>query len=139
MKKLLFLLCISVLTLSSCSEKRTSSKLYLRQLVKGVEVSKSSSGGFFLFMGGFSSSEQSDVSIKCFANVGGRYRLMTIPYDDIRIVINDSITTPYILVEYSSEKTYTDDEIIDYSFYSNVYVIYCPERYLPEKLLPIGL
>ena len=129
-------------TIVSCEwakdKQFTSSKLELRQLVKETETSSHSSGWFFFITGGYSSETTQRTYVKVFANVDGEYRYIEMPIEDIRIVINNNISTPYIQIRYTNSKQRNNNDLLEYSW-GHIYVITCPEIYLPEKLLPITL
>ena len=130
------------MTIISCKEVTyrdlKSSNLELRQLVKTTEINKSSSGHFFLIAGSYNSKETVNTTVKVFAKVEGRYRIIEMPISMIRIVIDNNLKKPYIQVEYWHHQLVNDEEVLN-SVSKNYYVIYCPEQYLPEKLLPIEL
>lgn len=145
MKKLL-LYGLIILSLYSCkkeskfnSEKQKSSKLELRQLIQETETKKQTYGSYFLIGGSFHQNEEKVTTVKVFALVDSRYRLIEMPIDEIRISIDNKISTPNITIEYESPHTYTDEELVSNDWEYKVYVINCPEQYLPEKLLPIEL
>jgi hypothetical protein len=135
---------------TSCDDikdvQRKSSKFELRQLIKETETTKSSYGSYFLVAAQWGSSETNKTTIKCFAKVEGRYRMLDIPIEDIRVCIDDSLKIPYVQVEYNSMSNYPyyDGELLlnngyDVHAHDFVYVIYCPQVYLPENLVPIKL
>ena len=121
------------------SKKFTSSKLELRQLIQQTETQKVTHGYYFIIAGGFDSYENKITTVKVFAKVEGRFRLIEMQIEDVRIAIDNKLKTPNIEIEYTSNIEESDEELLN-GYYSNkVYVINCPEQYLPEKLLPIGL
>ncbi len=61
------------------------------------------------------------------------------PIEDIRVNINDSIKKPSIEVLYINNEKLRDEELLNVGWISKIYIINCPEQYLPEKLLPINL
>jgi hypothetical protein len=61
------------------------------------------------------------------------------PIQDVRININNQLIKPNIVIEYEYTSKLTDEELVSKKWFEKVYVINCPEQYLPEKLLPIGL
>lgn len=134
---------LSLVFFTSCetmsNKKLKSSNLELRQLVQETETTKYSSASFFLIAGGYSQSEYKETKVKVFAKVDGRYRLIEMPIEYIRINIDNKLSKPNIVIEYEYTSNFTDDEIVSKEFFEKVYVINCPEQYLPEKLLPIGL
>lgn len=138
MKKLIIITVI-LLMFTSCSENRTSSKLELRQLIQQTEVSKYSSGIYFFAIGTYNQLEESKIIIKCFALVEGRYRMVEIPIEKLRIVIDDTLISPILQIEYTAMDIYSDNDLLNCSNLDKVYVLYCPEKYLPERLLPITL
>lgn len=142
MKKLLVLSVLSLL-LFSCEKVESgikrSSELELRQLVKETSVTKESTASFFLVSGRYDSTEREQTTVKVFANVENRYRVIQMNIEDIRIVIDSTVQTPYIVIEYDKPYVISDEELIDMKCYCSKYVIYCQEQYLPERLLPINL
>jgi hypothetical protein len=129
--------------LLSCStkpnEKFKTSKLELRQLVKETEHSTNSSASFFLIAGSYNKKEYTTTTVKMFAKVENRYRLIECDIENIRVVINDSLKIPYLEIEYDTNNKYTDEELLNVYYINKTYIIYCPEQYLPEKLLPLEL
>lgn len=126
----------------SCSEdvrNFKSSKLELRQLVQQTETKKTSSASYFFLIASYGSSEVKYTTVKVFAKVEKRFRLIEIPIEDVRISINNKLINPNIEIEYKYHKKLMDEELINLGWISKVYVINCPEQFLPEKLLPIGL
>ena len=116
-----------------------SSKLELRQLVQETETKKSTYASYFLIAGSYSQSEYKETKVKVFAKVENRYRLIEMPIDEVRIAIDNKLKIPNIEIEYINHVKYSDEELVSKSYITKVYVINCPEQYLPEKLLPIGL
>ncbi len=136
-----FMLLLVLLT--SCEvevyEKMKSSKLELIQLVQETEIKKNTDASYFLIAGSYRQREEKLTTVKVFAKVENRYRLIEMPIDEIRIAIDNKLTIPNIEIEYISINKYYDEEIVSNGWISKVYVINCPEQYLPKKLLPIGL
>jgi hypothetical protein len=139
---------ISLIFFSSCEQSSENTFKYtsvfeLRQLVKETENVKTSHGSFFLIGGSYNSDEYSKTNVKVFAKVNGAYRFVEIPIEDIRIVINDSLTVPTLQVRYKTThgNILNDDQVLQRwcSCHDKSYIITCPEKYLPEKLLPIEL
>lgn len=116
-----------------------SSKLELRQLVQETETKKTAYASYFLIAGSYSQSEYKETKVKVFAKVENRYRLIEMPIDEVRIAIDNKLKVPNIEIEYINHVKYSDEELVSKSWITKVYVINCPEQYLPEKLLPIGL
>jgi hypothetical protein len=116
-----------------------SSKLELRQLVQETENKKSVYAYYFLIAGSYSQSEHKETKVKVFAKVKNRYRLIEMPIEEVRIAIDNKLKVPNIEIEYINQYNLTDEELVSQSWRTKVYVINCPEQYLPEKLLPIGL
>lgn len=141
MKKLLIIL--TALSLFGCEhmvdKNLKSSKLELRQLVQQTETKKTAYAYYFLIAGGYSQSEEKITTIKVFAKVQNRYRLIEMPIEEVRIAIDNKIKVPNIEIEYVNNEKYSDEELVSKSWITKVYVINCPEQYLPEKLLPIKL
>jgi hypothetical protein len=136
-------LMLALVLFTSCetisNKKLKSSNLELRQLVQETETTKYSSASFFIIAGGYSQSEYKETKVKVFAKVEGRFRLIEMPIEDIRININNLLSKPNIVIEYEYTSKITDEELVSKKWFAKVYVINCPEQYLPEKLLPIGL
>lgn len=134
---------LSFCVISCQEEKREPNKtevFKLRQLIQETESYSSKTGMFFMFGGYYNEKEEKETTVKVFAEVEGRYRLIEMPIEDIRIVINDKLIYPYIQIEYYSMSNYSDEEIVSNNdLSSKIFVITCPEKYLPEKLLPIDL
>jgi hypothetical protein len=144
MKKLIGLAVTMILVLfSSCDEIVTkdlkSSKFELRQLVKQTDTRKSTSGFYFLIAANYGSSEEKVTTINVFAKVEGRFRLIVIPIEDIRINIDNSIKKPNVVIEYREASKLGDEELVNSEYQKKIYLINCPEVYLPERLLPINL
>lgn len=119
-----------------------SSKLELRQLVQETTTESKTTASFFLISGSYKSNTEEVITIKVFAKVEGRYRFIDIPIEKIRIVIDNELQKPTLEIEYFYREKATDTEVVDYfnhQSFKKLYIIYCPEQYLPEKLLPIGL
>lgn len=136
-------LVLSLVLFTSCEpiieKKLKSSKLELRQLVQETETKKTAYASYFLIAGSYGQSEEKVTTVKVFAKVENRYRLIEMPIDEIRIAIDNKLTTPNIEIEYTNNEKYNDEELVSKCWVTKVYVINCPEHYLPEKLLPIGL
>jgi hypothetical protein len=143
MRKLLNITLI-ILSLSSCDTRpfkhQKSDKIELRQLVKTTEISKNATASYFLILGSASYSENSETKIKLMGKVHGLYRLIEFNFNDARIKIDNSIDKPYLYLNYTSKnKVPTGYLLSQSSWYVTTYVIVCPEKYLPEQLLPIRL
>lgn len=141
MKKILILLI--VLLFASCETIITkdlkSSKFELRQLIKATETTKSTSGYYFFVVAGYNSNEEKETYVKVFAKVENRFRLIEIPIKDLRINIDNSLKKPTLFIEYRDQNIYEDEKLISSDYINKIYVINCPEVYLPERLLPINL
>ena len=147
MKKLLILLV--TFSLLSCREyvknedelylNRTTKSLELRQLVNSENTNTKSYGSYFLIGGSYSSKTETDISIKVFAKVDGYFRVVNIPIENVRVNINNKINKPTLQINYTEEKLTASNLLDNHSYNINYYIINCPERYLPEKLLPIEL
>jgi hypothetical protein len=114
-------------------------KIYLRQLVKVDKVTKEVSGSYFLVIGSGSYQERTETKIKLMGKVNGYYRLIEFDFVDVRIKIDNSIEDPYLVIKYQSYDKLKTNELINENWYTTGYVIVCPEKYLPERLLPISL
>lgn len=143
MKNLLFIVSM-VFGLFSCNvpEKKhyKTENIQLRQLVKTDEVTKESYTSYFLIVGSHSSREEVNTKIKLIGEINGLYRLIEFHFIDVRFKINNNLTKPHLYINYRSYDKFSTGKLLDYkSYYITSYVIVCPEKYLPEKLLPINL
>ena len=147
MKKLLLLF---VFLLFSCQTKfevknAITTKMELRQLINKEETNTHSSGSYFFIIASYSSSETKQDIIKMFVKIDNAYyKMLKLNLEDINIVIDNKISKPYLQIINSrgSFEKLTDEEIIPSSSYvphSYKIYLYCPEKYLPEKLLEINL
>lgn len=149
MKNLLIIVLLALLT--SCGKEIdytfTSDKMELRQLKQSTETTASSSGWYFLVAASYKSEEHVEQVVKVFAKVDGRYRYIEMPLEQIRIVINNDITIPYIEAEKTVydlyipnieriKERYTTEKLLN-SY--PIFIITCPEQYLPQNLIPLGL
>lgn len=139
------MLLLTTVISQSCDENpnrkhRVSNVLKLRQLVQKTETQKTSSASVLLFFASYHSSETNRDYVKMFANVQGNYRLIAAPIENIRVVLVDTLNTPFVKIKYFGEE-HTDEEICNYIGILKRcrFIIYCPEKYFPEKLLPISL
>jgi hypothetical protein len=142
MERSILILLLAVL--SACNtpiNHYKTDRILLRQLVKTTEITKSASASYFLILGTASYSEESKTTIKVMGKVHGLYRLIEFDFNDARIKIDNSINKPYLYLKYTGSKKVSLGELITHPNWYIVtsYVIVCPEKYLPEKLLPINL
>jgi len=151
MKTNLFLL-LTIILLSSCREHIDSytEPLLLRQLSNVTETNQSSSGSFMLFFASYRSETTNEDMIKVFAKVDGSYRFLEIPMEMVKIKLDNTVTRPYVQIYYEEFffKKPTDTQICDSmnDYYVKgrgsgiyTYMIVCPEKYLPEELLPVSI
>lgn len=144
--KSIILFAVSLALLAGCTSEFTecsdvSEVIELRQLVQATEIEKSSGGQFFFAIASYSSSETKQDVVKMFGNVNGGYRLIEAPLSRIKLFLDDSIKTPYIVLKldgcYSQRSA---DYFIDNGKYLiDYYEIHCSEKLLPERLIPIAL
>jgi hypothetical protein len=142
MKKLLGLF-VMVFLMIGCDGRVYKSyhtdKIYLRQLVNRDVTETHTSGSFFLIAGSVSSDTETETVIKVMGEVDGEYRFMQFDFTKARIKIDNRVTTPYIVLNYTDDETQTIDYLLEYGYYVKSVTIVCPEQYLPEKLLPIQI
>lgn len=146
MKKYLILLLITVL-FSSCYKETyyESNNLPLRQLVNGKDTNTYSKGWFFIAAGRYSSGTETNEYIKMYALVDGTYKYLEYDIKKVRISLNNSVKTPYIKIygSYSASCTscykHTDEWKTSNKWGLDKVVLYTPEEYLPEYLIPIKL
>ena len=143
---LLIILAIVTLGITSCDVKvgdpseRKTEPLYLRQLVKSNKVETSSGGFFFLIAGSYSSKTEEKPVVQVMAKVGEEYRFLEMEMEKIRIKIDSTCKTPYIILNYYDNEESSASHLLSHpGWYVNSYTIVCSEELLPEKLLPIEL
>lgn len=145
---LLALLAIATLGIASCTVKggsslssnRKTEPIYLRQLVKSNKSETSSGGSFFLVAGSYSSKTEEKPVVQVMAKVEGEYRFLEMEMEKIRIRIDSTCKTPYIVLNYYDYEEYSASQLLRQPDWSiNSYTIVCSEELLPEKLLPIEL
>jgi hypothetical protein len=61
------------------------------------------------------------------------------PIEDIRIEIDSTLQKPFVRLKYFSRVKVNPDKLLSDDYVHITYEIVCPERLLPEKLLPINL
>lgn len=144
MKKLLLLI-ITVILFTSC--KDMTDKVFktdtfeLRQLVNNEVLNQKTYGSYFLITASYRSETERNDIVKVFAKVDGAYRLIKFNLEDVRIVIDNSLTKPYLQYKYTFHKQLTNDKVIEFDEYDSDFVpiIHCAEKYLPERLLQIDI
>jgi hypothetical protein len=141
MKRTLWLL--AVLLMVGCDrpvyKKYHSDRIYLRQLVNKDITETHTSGSFFLIAGSINSKSETSTVVKLMGEVNGEYRFMQFDFEKVRIKIDNKVTTPYIVLNYSESYEVEIDYLLEYTGYLDNITIVCPEQYLPERLLPIQL
>jgi hypothetical protein len=142
MKKLLGL--FVVLFMIGCQplpaeKEQHSEKIYLRQLVNREITETHTSGMFFLVAGSMSSDTETSTVVKLMGKVRDEYRFMQFDFEKVRIKIDNKVTTPYIVLNYTDREVIETDKLLKYTGYLDSVTIVCPEQYLPERLLPIQL
>lgn len=98
-------------------------------------------GGLFFGIGGFSSSENQELYVHTMVQAESGFQYFKIPLSKIRINIDNKLEKPFLEMIVDEDAThYTSEEIINKSAwrYEKV-VVHCPEKYLPERLLPLEL
>lgn len=140
MKKLLGLLVgLFLIGCGPGSIDRHTDKIQLRQLVNKELTETHTSGAFFLVAGSVNSDSETKTVVKLMGEVNGEYRFMQFDFEKVRIKIDNSITTPYVILNYRDNHDISIDTLLEYSWALKSVTIVCPEQYLPEKLLPIQL
>lgn len=141
-----FALLVLLISLASCrpdDKEYKTSNFELRQMVKETNQEVSASGSFFIAVGSFSHREKSVTTVKVFAKVENRYRLIEVPIEDVRVDINNEIKTPFVFFEYKRSEPMEDEDVANHSnklyWIDGVMILTCPEEYLPEKLVPLTL
>jgi hypothetical protein len=142
MKKLLGL--FVMLFLFSCNvpvdKIYHSDKIYLRQLVNTTVSETYTHGSFFLVAGSITSESTTETVIKLMGKIDDEYRFIQFDFERARIKIDNSVKTPYIVLNYKNYKELSIDEQLNHmNWYGVTVTIVCPEQYLPEKLLPIQI
>lgn len=140
MKKLLGLLVgLFLIGCGPGSIDRHTDKIQLRQLVNKELTETHTSGAFFLVAGSVNSDSETKTVVKLMGEVNGEYRFMQFDFEKVRIKIDNSIKTPYVILNYRDNHDISIDSLLEYSWALKSVTIVCPEQYLPEKLLPIQL
>jgi len=141
MKKLLLL--FVALLMVGCNvpvyKKYHTDKIYLRQLVNRDITETHTSAAFFLVAGSMSSDTETSTVVKLMGKVRDEYRFMQFDFEKVRIKIDNKVTTPYIVLNYTDREVIETDKLLKYTGYLDSVTIVCPEQYLPERLLPIQL
>ena len=135
--------CIALQSCSGCSHESKKSRQErifegshkLRRFsTRENNVSEShSSGGFFLFMGGYSSSSNSysEITVKfALLDNEGNYVLSELSYDKIRVHIDSTVTTPYVKFNWHTYPCYGFDLMCSI----NYMVVYCREEDFPSAI-----
>jgi hypothetical protein len=142
MKKLLGL--FVMLFLFSCDgpvdKGYHSKKIYLRQLVNNDVSETHTYGSFFLVAGSITSESTTETVIKLMGKIDDEYRFIQFDFERARIKIDNSVKTPYIVLNYKNDREISmDEQLRNMNWYGVTVTIVCPEQYLPEKLLPIQI
>ena len=141
MKQILTILTLFIL--NSCIPEYNyykSDPMPLRQLVKSDDTTVSGRAAFFLIAGNASYSEGVSSKIKMYVLVNSSYKYLEYDLEEVRIKIDNSITVPYLTIEYSSEKPKSNEYLTNMTLYGNDKVVLnTPEEYLPTQLLPIQI
>ena len=112
-------------------------KFELRRLFPSTVNKEESSGSFFLFMGGYSSSKTQEVRVK-FAWKGsdGIYTISEVPIEKIRVKI-EKVEVPYIQIRLDDDYRVPEKET-DYftcqSFLLDYIVVHCNEDQFTYKV-----
>jgi len=115
--------------------------LELRQLSKKEVKSKSMQGGLFFGVGGFSSSEKQELYINTIVKTESGFQYFKIPLSKIRINIDNKLEKPFLemIVDFHAIDDSSEENIYKGDWRYEKVIIHCPEKYLPERLLPIEL
>jgi len=117
-----------------------SDKIYLRQLVNTTVSETYTHGSFFLVAGSITSESTTETVIKLMGKIDDEYRFIQFDFERARIKIDNSVKTPYIVLNYKNDQELSIDEQLNHmNWYGVTVTIVCPEQYLPEKLLPIQI
>lgn len=141
MKKIM-LLFLFIGFFTSCDEEKeiSTTKMELRQLINKEETQKHSSGFYFIIVADYSSSETKQDIVKMFVKVDNSYyQMLKLDLENVKVVIDNNIEKPYLIVKENCFTQRTDAEIIRFIGYNDQIFLHCPEKYLPEKLLSINL
>jgi hypothetical protein len=117
-----------------------SDKIYLRQLVNTTVSETYTHGSFFLVAGSITSESTTETVIKLMGKIDDEYRFIQFDFERARIKIDNSVKTPYIVLNYKNDREISiDEQLKNMNWYGVTVTIVCPEQYLPEKLLPIQI
>jgi len=134
--KFIIVILFVIIYLPSCDKHDEYINCELRQLVSSEKTSEHASAFFVLGFGAYDESKEQVQTIECFAKIKGVYVYKKFPLTRVSINIDNSIMKPTMILHY--QRIYIEsgpnDDVNLYEVTIN-----CPERYLPEKLLPIEL
>ncbi len=143
MKKIMLVIVIGLMFIgceNRVYKQHHTNRIYLRQLVNRDVVETHTSGSFFLVAGSVNSDTQTNTVVKLMGEIDGEYRFMQFDFENVRIKIDNKVTSPYIVLNYRNYGEYRSiDYLLEYNYEMTSVTIVCPEQYLPEKLLPIQL
>jgi hypothetical protein len=150
---------ISFILITSCSKKieqkeRTYENFPIKQLVKTEFQNTKSDGGFFLITGGHSSSTVESIYIKMMVETSPN--IFTLLCLDLKnnldhvfyIEINNDVSLPYLKIDTTDRDSrnkgrLSKENLIiglnEGKFFRMKLYLVCPEKYLPEQLLPLTL
>lgn len=142
-KNLLFTISLLLtLLFTSCIDDNT--QLYnkvlggnheLRKFNVKTTKSESTSGWYFVVMGGYSKNSTESTTVRFyFLNNNNEYQLMEKPLNKVNIKIDSTVTTPYVKF-YWEKSDNRDSTMINYMYEYDItrVVIYCQEKdFQPE-------
>lgn len=148
MKKI-FVFLLLIIVVASCIDRSKIRKTHNMPLRQMVQVEKSTyveQASFFLLSGSYDKYKIEEQRIKVFASDNGIYKYIDIPFDKIGITIDNTVEVPYMYILYRDLRDMGSNDVrvnqlLDNYFKFDVenYVVVCPEKYLPSKLLPIEI
>jgi hypothetical protein len=118
----------------------------IRQIIKSVRTVKesNSSGSYFIVAASYSSSgtERVETRVNMFINGGNGFQFVSIDLENIRIKIDNTLTKPHLSIKTKFSWLPELSELIRiHRVRPEMFTItiHCPEKFLPERLLPLGL
>lgn len=138
---------ITTLLLIGCKDdpKRSTERVYLRQMNVGSNMTTTISGSFFVVFGSFDSQSKMTYKLRGLGQIGGEYRFLDLDLNKVSFKLDSTTTTPYIVVQYQNHKTYDLKEDFDLLFSSPAwidytkYIITCHPDLVPQQLSQVRL
>jgi hypothetical protein len=147
MKTKFLTIIITTLLLTACKgdPKHTTERVYLRQMNVGSNMTTTTSGSFFVIFGSYDSQSKMTYKLRGLGQIGGEYRFLDLDLNKVSFKLDSTATTPYIVVQYETQKTYDLKEDFDFLFSSPLptdcikYIITCHPDLVPQQLSQVKI